>query len=230
MAAAAKNLTTVTLELGGKSPVLIDDDPDIDIDDTARKIVWGKFINAGQTCVAPDYVLIPESKLPKFVDSARKWIRVSYGTSDEEIKASPDYCKIINDRHHARITSLLEDAVRSGSQVLYGARGRPRKSDEVLMKSAEFIGWALGGIEREIAVTRQRLADLNAQAARLRARVGRPAAGGPSPVAAPSFDEPGVKTQHPRRKMSAEGRKRISEMMKKRWADYRKKKKVGPRG
>jgi hypothetical protein len=90
------------------------------------------------------------------------------------------------------------------------------------MKSAEFIGWALGGIEREIAQTRERLAELNAQAARLRARVGQSA--GRSRPAAASSDEPGAAKRR-RRKMSAEGRKRISEMMKKRWAEYRKKKK-----
>jgi hypothetical protein len=90
------------------------------------------------------------------------------------------------------------------------------------MKSAEFIGWALGGIEREIAQTRERLAELNAQAARLRARVGSSA--GRSQPAAVSSDEPGA-SKRSRRKMSAEGRKRISEMMKKRWAEYRKKKK-----
>ena len=99
-------------------------------------------------------------------------------------------------------------------------RGRPRKSDQVLMKSAEFIGWALGGLEREIAHTRERLASLTAQAARLRERVGataRSAAGvGASKGAAPG------RTRR-RRRMSAEARKRMSEAMKKRWAERRRK-------
>lgn len=110
-------------------------------------------------------------------------------------------------------------------------RGRPRKTGKaVLMKSAEFIGWALGGLEREIAQTRERLASLTTQAAKLRARVG---AAGPRgtrmPVAAASFDEPAVTggaatgRRRRRRKMSPEARKRISEMMKKRWAERRKK-------
>ena len=99
-------------------------------------------------------------------------------------------------------------------------RGRPRKSDEILLKSAEFIGWALGGIEREIVETRERLSQLNAQAARLRARMGSSRRS--NPVAAASFDEPGI-TKRRRRRMSAEARRRISERMTKHWADWRKK-------
>jgi len=101
-------------------------------------------------------------------------------------------------------------------------RGRTRKSsDTVLVKSAEMIGWALGGLEREIALTKERLVALNAQAAKLRARIGsRPAAG---PVAAATFHEPNATRQRPRRRLSAEGRRRISEAMKKRWAEHRKK-------
>ncbi len=96
-------------------------------------------------------------------------------------------------------------------------RGRPRKQDTMLMKSAEFIGWALGGLEREIAQTKQRLAVLTEQAARLRAKVGA----GPSrtAAAAPSF---GAGGKRKRRKMSPEARQRISEKMKKRWAERRK--------
>lgn len=102
-------------------------------------------------------------------------------------------------------------------------RGRPRKTaNDVLFKSAEMIGWALGGIEREIAATRERLTALTAQADHLRSRMGtrrgRPPAS--APAAAPTFDEPAV-TGTRRRQMSAEGRKRISEMMKKRWAERR---------
>lgn len=103
-------------------------------------------------------------------------------------------------------------------------RGRPRKNpNEVLIKSAEFIGWALGGIEREILETRSRLASLTAQANQLRTRIGakgaRPApAGASSPV-----DVAAAAPKRRRRRMSAEARKRMSEMMKKRWAERRKK-------
>jgi hypothetical protein len=102
-------------------------------------------------------------------------------------------------------------------------RGRPRKSTEdVLLKSAEMIGWALGGLEREIAATRDRLAALSAQATKLRARLGKAGAAG---RAAAAGDESGGglrRRVRRRRKMSAEARKRISEMMKKRWAERRK--------
>ena len=97
-------------------------------------------------------------------------------------------------------------------------RGRPRKSaDDVLLKSAELIGWALGGLEREIVATRDRLAALTSQAAALRKKMGS----APAAVAAPAAADAG-RTRR-RRTMSPEARKRISEMMKKRWAERRKK-------
>ncbi len=101
-------------------------------------------------------------------------------------------------------------------------RGRPRlKSDDVLLKSAEMIGWALGGLEREIALTRERLSALTAQAAKLRSRLGgKGAAQGTAAAAATGNEATGRKRR--RRRMSAEARKRISEMMKKRWAERRK--------
>lgn len=99
-------------------------------------------------------------------------------------------------------------------------RGRPRKnSEDVLLRSAEFIGWALGGLEREIVETRSRLAALTAQAAKLRAKVGARAAS--TLAVAQQAAEGGRKRR--RRRMSPEARKRISEMMKKRWAERRKK-------
>ena len=102
-------------------------------------------------------------------------------------------------------------------------RGRRRKrSDSVLFNSAEWIGWALGGLEREIAETRERLAMLNAQAAKLRGRVGVAAKRGVAAAVAASSSAPAAR---PRRRMSAEGRKRISDMMKKRWLEAKKKNK-----
>ena len=106
-------------------------------------------------------------------------------------------------------------------------RGRPRKNqDDVLLKSAELFGWALGGIEREILQTRERLASLTAQAAKLRSRLARPAQSGTgsenaSPVA--EGEPAGRGGRRRRRRMSPEARKRISEQMKKRWAERRKK-------
>lgn len=104
------------------------------------------------------------------------------------------------------------------------ARGRPRKNQgDVLMKSAEMIGWALGGLEREIALTRERLGSLTAQANSLRSQMMR---GARKVAGAAAVPEAGVAAARPRRrrkKMSPEARKRISEMMKKRWAERRKK-------
>ena len=104
-------------------------------------------------------------------------------------------------------------------------RGRPRKNqDDVLFKSAELIGWALGGIEREILQTRERLASLTTQAAKLRSRLGRSAKAGPGSALGNGGTEPiGRRARRRRRHMSPEARKKISDMMKKRWAERRRK-------
>jgi len=103
-------------------------------------------------------------------------------------------------------------------------RGRPRKTpDDVLFKSAEMIGWAIGGLEREIMLTREKLAGLTAQAAKLRSRAGTAVARAANAASAPSAaGAAGDGRKRRRRKMSPEARKRISEMMKKRWAERRK--------
>lgn len=102
-------------------------------------------------------------------------------------------------------------------------RGRPRKNtNDVLMKSAEVIGWALGGLEREIAMTRERLASLTAQASTLRSKLSGSAASTASQASSGGTAAAGEGRDKRRRKMSPEARKRISEMMKKRWAERRK--------
>ena len=107
------------------------------------------------------------------------------------------------------------------------ARGRRRKkSDNVLFKSAEWAGWALAGLEREIVETRARLAVLNEQAAKLRGRVGVVARRGVAAAVAAAAPEPAAARPRRRGRMSAEGRKRISEMMKKRWIEAKKKNKT----
>jgi len=103
-------------------------------------------------------------------------------------------------------------------------RGRPRKNpDDVLVKSAEFIGWALGGLEREIVETKNRLAALSAQAVKLRAKVGARGGAASGAATGATAAPAGEGRKKRRRKMSPEARKRISEMMKKRWAERRKK-------
>lgn len=104
------------------------------------------------------------------------------------------------------------------------ARGRPRKkTDDVLLKSAELLGWALGGLEREITQTRERLTALTAEAGKLRTRLGSAASGSTKAGTATVEGAAAPKAAKRRRNMSPEGRKKISDMMKKRWADRRKK-------
>ncbi len=103
MEAAAKHLTPVTLELGGKSPCIVDADTNIEY--TARRITWGKFINAGQTCVAPDYLLVEQSIKQELLDKIQKCIREFLG---EQAATSPDYARIINQKHFNRLVEFLQ--------------------------------------------------------------------------------------------------------------------------
>ena len=113
MAAAAKHLTPVTLELGGKSPCLIDKSADLEV--AAARIAWGKFINAGQTCVAPDHVLVHREVATQFADALAGKIREFYGDDPSQ---SPDYCRIASERHTARFQQLLEgQKIHTGGQV-----------------------------------------------------------------------------------------------------------------
>jgi coniferyl-aldehyde dehydrogenase len=117
MHAAAENLTPVTLELGGKSPAIIA--PEFPVDVAARRIIWGKCLNAGQTCIAPDYVLLPEAGVQSFIDAARDEVRRFY----PESVASADYSAIINAHHYGRLLGYLEDARAKGAQVVALANG-----------------------------------------------------------------------------------------------------------
>ncbi len=105
MAAAAKHLTPVTLELGGKSPVWVD--PSADLAETANWLTWGKFLNTGQTCVAPDYVLTTPEVQPKLIAALKAEIEGFYGADP---KKSSDYGRIVNQRHAERIAGLIEGA------------------------------------------------------------------------------------------------------------------------
>jgi len=105
MGAAARHLASVTLELGGKSPVLVAADADLHL--AARRIVWGKFLNAGQTCVAPDYVLVPRAVHGPLVRELGRAVAALYGASPEERRRNPDYGRIVSARHLARLGHLL---------------------------------------------------------------------------------------------------------------------------
>jgi aldehyde dehydrogenase (NAD+) len=113
---AAKHLTPVVLELGGKSPCLVDRDASLEI--AARRIAWGRFSNAGQTCVAPDYVLVHEAIELELLAHLRRAVTAFYG---EDPRTSPDYCRIVNDRNFEWLSKMLHDG-----EVVCGARPRPR--------------------------------------------------------------------------------------------------------
>ncbi|MFP2925035.1 aldehyde dehydrogenase family protein [Pyxidicoccus sp. 3LG] len=99
--AAAKHLTPTILELGGKSPCIVDRSADLEV--TARRIAWGKYVNAGQTCIAPDYVLIPPELKGRFTELVQKAVRDFYGA---DARTSSDYGRIINSRHFERVSAL----------------------------------------------------------------------------------------------------------------------------
>jgi coniferyl-aldehyde dehydrogenase len=111
MRAAAENLTPVTLELGGKSPTIIADD--FDVAEAASRILYAKLLNAGQTCLAPDYVMLPEGKRDAFVAAARRVVAARYPSTD-----SPQYTAVIDDKAYRRLRATLDDAHAKGAEVV----------------------------------------------------------------------------------------------------------------
>ena len=118
MAAAAQNLTSVTLELGGKSPSIVDASANLSL--AASNILWAKFTNAGQTCIAPDHVYVHESVKDAWVACCREVLQKAYGESLAEQVASPHLAHMVNARHTDRVKALLEDAKSRGARVLLG--------------------------------------------------------------------------------------------------------------
>jgi aldehyde dehydrogenase (NAD+) len=118
MASAAQHLASVTLELGGKSPTVIDASADLKL--AAQNIIWAKFANAGQTCIAPDHVYVHASVKDAWVELCRQEITRAYGASLAEQKSSPHLAHLVNQRHTARVQSLLDDALARGGRSLIG--------------------------------------------------------------------------------------------------------------
>ena len=133
--AAAANLVPVTLELGGKSPVVVC--PDYDLAKAARSVAFGKFVNAGQTCIAPDYVLVPEGKEREFAEAVMAQVRRSYPT----IAGNDDYSGLIGERHRRRLADAIEAARAAGATVLShedeGARAQGKIGPTVLLGAPE---------------------------------------------------------------------------------------------
>ena len=114
--AAGRNLTPVTLELGGKSPAIVD--RSADLGQAAERIAYGKLLNAGQTCIAPDYALVPDAEVQNFADRLQGHMQRMYGTDPD----NADYTSIISDRHYVRLEGLLSDAAAKGARLMQAAK------------------------------------------------------------------------------------------------------------
>ena len=114
--AAGRNLTPVTLELGGKSPAIVD--RTADLNEAAERIGYAKLLNAGQTCIAPDYACVPEESVQAFAEKVRTHMRRMFGTEP----GNKDYTSVISDRHYARLESLVADAAAKGAKILQWAK------------------------------------------------------------------------------------------------------------
>ncbi|WGD53700.1 coniferyl aldehyde dehydrogenase [Bradyrhizobium sp. CB1650] len=143
--AAGRNLTPVTLELGGKSPAIIDGSADLD--EAAERVAYGKLLNAGQTCIAPDYVLVPQNSVQAFAEKVRAQMRRMFGTDP----ANKDYTAVISDRHYARLEGLVADAASRGAKIL-----QPAKPNDPNWKAhRKFPPTLVVGASEEMAVMRE---------------------------------------------------------------------------
>jgi aldehyde dehydrogenase (NAD+) len=118
MAAAARHLATVTLELGGKTPAVVDGTADVER--AAERIVWGKLFNAGQTCVAPDFVLVHQAVHDRFLEAAVSAVTRFYGADAAARQRSPDLGRIVDDEHLERLAALVRESVEQGARVVVG--------------------------------------------------------------------------------------------------------------
>lgn len=187
MRAAAENLTPVTLELGGKSPAIIA--PGFPIERAAARILLGKCLNAGQTCIAPDYVLLPEGSEPAFIAAARTCVAKMY----PQILSSPDYSSIVNTHHFDRIMGALEDAEALGATVENLAKHREAPD----AASRRIPPLALTGVTDAMRVTQDEIfgpllplvaySDIEAAIAYVNAR--------PRPLALYLFDDDGARVE-----------------------------------
>jgi aldehyde dehydrogenase (NAD+) len=125
MAAAAQHLASVTLELGGKSPAIVD--RSADVQKASERILWGKLINAGQTCVAPDYVLVHRDRHDAFLEACQRVLDQRFGADEEARAESPHLCRLVSEGHHTGLQRLLDDAIASGARVVTGGTSRPKE-------------------------------------------------------------------------------------------------------
>jgi aldehyde dehydrogenase (NAD+) len=120
MKKAANHLSTVTLELGGKSPTIVDETANLK--DAAQKISWGKFLNCGQICLAPDYVLVQESVKEKLLEEIKKISIKQFSSENGSVKDSDNYARIVNKKHFERLSSLLNKTTDFGDKIFMGGK------------------------------------------------------------------------------------------------------------
>ncbi|TPQ42366.1 coniferyl aldehyde dehydrogenase [Bradyrhizobium guangdongense] len=145
--AAGRNLTPVTLELGGKSPVIVD--PSADLEEAAERVAYGKLLNAGQTCIAPDYVLVPETSLQAFAEKVRAHMKRMFGTDPN----NKDYTSVISVRHYSRLEGLVADAAQRGAKIL-----QPAKADDPNWKARrKFPPTLVVGATPEMAIMQEEI-------------------------------------------------------------------------
>jgi aldehyde dehydrogenase (NAD+) len=142
MAAAARHLAGVTLELGGKSPVIVDASADVKA--AAERVMWGKFINAGQTCIAPDYVFVHASLEREFLEHAKRTLASFYGESEAARRESPSFARLVDDAAFRRVRDLVDRSVSAGARVEAGGQDDPA--------SRYLAPTLLSGVRPEMAV------------------------------------------------------------------------------
>ena len=145
--AAGRNLTPITLELDGKSPAIVD--RSADLEEAARRIAYGKLLNAGQTCIAPDYAMVPQASVQEFAGWLQRHMRRMYGTDPD----NKDYTSIVSDRHYARLEALVADAATKGATILQAA-----KPDDPAWKSKrKFPPTIVVGVTPEMAIMQEEI-------------------------------------------------------------------------
>jgi coniferyl-aldehyde dehydrogenase len=145
--AAGRNLTPITLELGGKSPVIVD--RSADFGQAAERVAYAKLLNAGQTCIAPDYALVPQASVQDFADRVQGHMRRMFGTDPD----NKDYTSVVSDRHYARLESLVADAAAKGATIMQAA-----KPDEAGWKSKrKFPPTIIVGATTEMTVMQEEI-------------------------------------------------------------------------
>ena len=128
MEAASKNLSGVTLELGGKSPVIIDGTGNTQ--EIAEKIAWGKTLNCGQTCIAPDYILIQKKEIETFISHFKTNVNKFYNSNDNGLNNASEYGRIVDEKNYNRVEKLLQDAIKKGAKIEFG--GQLKKEEKFM--------------------------------------------------------------------------------------------------